>query len=113
MEKNTTVLIDPENPSADPRKFTFDYSYWSHDGFKVRDDGYCEPTTPKYCDQVHQSHNILENCYLLEMKVFMFQMPAIYIAIWKIPGCLRDFSNSPQYFSCAMIDIYLNFDVIV
>ena len=36
----------------EPKKFTFDYSYWSHDGFSEREDGYLYPTEPRYADQV-------------------------------------------------------------
>ena len=39
---------------GEPKKFSFDYSYWSHDGFKEKDNGYFEPTTPKYADQVRE-----------------------------------------------------------
>ena len=33
MSGPTTEIIDPH--SGQPRPFTFDYSFWSHDGFKV------------------------------------------------------------------------------
>ena len=33
----TNVLNDKEE-----KKFTFDYSFWSHDGYKTREDGYTE-----------------------------------------------------------------------
>ncbi len=41
----------------DPRKFNFDYSYWSHDGFKEEGNGYMvpdksHPSGSKYADQV-------------------------------------------------------------
>ncbi|EDQ91195.1 uncharacterized protein MONBRDRAFT_17919 [Monosiga brevicollis MX1] len=36
---------------AGEKKFTFDYSYWSHDGFEEREDGLLVPTSPKYADQ--------------------------------------------------------------
>merc|ERR1711976_1147206 len=37
---------------AEPKKFAFDYSYWSHDGFKERaSDGYLEEASSKYADQ--------------------------------------------------------------
>ena len=53
MESNTTILVDPNHPKAEPRKFTFDHSYWSHDGYSMREkDGYLEPASPKYTDQV-------------------------------------------------------------
>lgn len=48
----TTGIRDPSNMSAEPKAFTFDFSYWSHDGFKTRGDGYMEKENPKYADQV-------------------------------------------------------------
>ena len=45
----TTKLVDPN--TQDERTFTFDYSFWSHDGFKVDDNGIFVPTSPKYADQ--------------------------------------------------------------
>ena len=52
MTGNTTEIQDPAAPNDEPKKFTFDFSYWSHDGFKERDDGYLEPSEAKYGDQV-------------------------------------------------------------
>ena len=52
MQGQSTLIKDPENPGSEPRKFTFDYSYWSHDGFREQEDGYLEPDDPKYSDQV-------------------------------------------------------------
>ena len=40
MNKSTTTLADPSDPEK-KKTFTFDYSYWSHDGFEEREDG-CE-----------------------------------------------------------------------
>lgn len=39
LDKQTTV-INPEDQTE--KKFTFDYSYWSHDGEKTLSDGYNE-----------------------------------------------------------------------
>lgn len=33
--------------------FTFDYSYWSHDGYNVEEDGYLLPANNEYADQVN------------------------------------------------------------
>ena len=52
MSGNSTGIKDPENLSADPKKFAFDYSYWSHDGFTEQADGYLQANTSKYADQV-------------------------------------------------------------
>ena len=37
------------------KKMTFDYSFWSHDGFLTKEDGYCYPDGPAspYHDQAH------------------------------------------------------------
>lgn len=54
MRGNTTAIMDPvfmDKPGVEPKKFTFDYSYWSHDGFSEREDGYLFPTEPSYADQ--------------------------------------------------------------
>ncbi|GAB1603468.1 hypothetical protein Ahia01_000628100 [Argonauta hians] len=55
MEGSETVITDPQN-SENVHKFTFDHSYWSHDGFKEEDDGYFSPDPDhphytKYADQ--------------------------------------------------------------
>ena len=45
----STMLVDPN--TGDERPFTFDYSFWSHDGFRIDDNGINVPTSPKYADQ--------------------------------------------------------------
>ena len=52
MVGNNTYIKDPAAPDEEPRKFAFDYSYWSHDGFRERDDGYLEASDTTYADQV-------------------------------------------------------------
>lgn len=52
MKGQTTYLQNPEEPNEEPKKFTFDFSYWSHDGFEEKPDGYLAPTVPHYADQV-------------------------------------------------------------
>merc|ERR1712224_230831 len=51
MSKDTTTIYDPSNPK-DTRSFTFDYSYWSHDGEYEDENGYfsSQPGS-KYVDQ--------------------------------------------------------------
>ncbi|EDO44751.1 predicted protein, partial [Nematostella vectensis] len=51
MKGPTTMLTDPAAPNDDPKSFTFDYSYWSHDGFEEDDTGYLKGTQPNYADQ--------------------------------------------------------------
>lgn len=51
MEGNSTYIKDPSSPEQEPKKYTFDHSYWSHDGFKEREDGYLEPANQTYADQ--------------------------------------------------------------
>lgn len=52
MSGATTTLINPEAPDEEPKSFTFDYSYWSHDGFAEDDTGYLAGSVPHYADQV-------------------------------------------------------------
>eukprot|EP00439_Symbiodinium_sp_Y106_P065899 s498_g10.t1 len=53
----TTILqVPPEQAEAgknkEPKKFTFDASFWSHDGFEVDGKGYCHAAPgSKYADQ--------------------------------------------------------------
>ena len=54
MKGESTYLTNPEESEEEPRKFTFDFSYWSHDGFEERDDGYLAPSKPNYADQVQE-----------------------------------------------------------
>lgn len=58
MSGNQTTLVPlgTDARNANERNFAFDYSYWSHDGFKVESDGYfspdpSHPNGSKYCDQ--------------------------------------------------------------
>ncbi|CDW79443.1 kinesin motor domain containing protein [Stylonychia lemnae] len=48
MNGPTTTIIDDD---GHPKDFAFDYSFWSHDGFKNREDGYSEAEDNKYIDQ--------------------------------------------------------------
>ena len=52
MQGNSTYITDPGAPGEEPRKFAFDFSYWSHDAFKELEDGYLSPAEPHYADQV-------------------------------------------------------------
>ncbi|KAK6178426.1 hypothetical protein SNE40_013218 [Patella caerulea] len=42
MHDNMTMIMNPDTPNEGPKKFTFDYSYWSHDGFKENANGILE-----------------------------------------------------------------------
>ena len=55
MSGKQTTISNPEDPKTEPRKFAFDYSYWSHDEYKERPDGYLEPSGARYADQVSNS----------------------------------------------------------
>lgn len=57
MEGNTTILYNPNNPREEGKRFTFDHSYWSHDGFVEKDASICKADKNhrngcKYADQV-------------------------------------------------------------
>jgi hypothetical protein len=49
MDGPTTILVDPE--SGQDKKFTFDFSYWSHDGFDTKEDGETVGVDEKYATQ--------------------------------------------------------------
>jgi hypothetical protein len=51
MNETQTILIDPH--TEQDRPFTFDYSFWSHDAYKVDDDGITrkEDEDSNYADQ--------------------------------------------------------------
>ena len=48
MTGNTTVLV---SDSGAKRQFTFDHSFWSHDGFKTLKDGTLAPADDRFADQ--------------------------------------------------------------
>lgn len=50
MQGNSTKLSDDYGTE---RTFTFDYSFWSHDGFDISEDGSYIKKTDKYADQAH------------------------------------------------------------
>lgn len=54
MIGNQTIIKDPEefDSEAAEKTFTFDYSFWSHDGFVTREDGVMVPdgSTSPYAD---------------------------------------------------------------
>ncbi len=55
MKGNSTVITNPSE--GDEKRFSFDYSYWSFDGFVTEKDGYCSPDKnhkngKQFCDQV-------------------------------------------------------------
>jgi len=62
--QNQTKIHD-ENGKE--RTFTFDHSFWSHDGYKVLDDGYLQPVDEEYADQKKVfdavGRQILENAW--------------------------------------------------
>jgi len=39
MIGNQTMIYNPSQPDAEPKKYTFDFSYWSHDEFEELPDG--------------------------------------------------------------------------
>ena len=80
MEGNNTYIKDPSSPEQEPKKYTFDHSYWSHDGFKEREDGYLEPANHTYADQV-KFLNIINTI----MMMLMMMMMIIIIIIITFP----------------------------
>ena len=50
MQGNQTIINHPKG-DVEPKKFHFDYSYWSHNGYKEDDEGYMHAEDARYCDQ--------------------------------------------------------------
>ena len=48
MKNNTTVIFDGNGKE---RSFTFDHSFWSHDGFEIEKDGMIVAKNKKFADQ--------------------------------------------------------------
>lgn len=65
MEGQTTTIFDTKSGAT--RDFSFDYSFWSHDGFIEREDGYLLRADDRYADQsvVYQElgETILDNAW--------------------------------------------------
>ena len=49
MNGPTTIIVDPETGKDKP--FTFDYSFWSHDGFDDKDGVSVAQPGSDYADQ--------------------------------------------------------------
>ncbi|CAF0775063.1 unnamed protein product [Brachionus calyciflorus] len=49
MAGNQTIITNPK--TNEEKKYAYDFSYWSHDGFKVDASGYSVPENSKYADQ--------------------------------------------------------------
>ena len=66
MPGNNQTIIHDE--LGKEKKFTFDHSFWSHDGFRTLENGYMEPDDEKYADQkvVFETvgKQILDNAWL-------------------------------------------------
>ena len=88
MNGSKTSILDEDGK---PRDFSFDYSFWSHDGFNTREDGFMIKTDPKYTDQtdvynvVSISH-ILTECSLVKKCLTMHGMAIMsaYLLMGKL-----------------------------
>jgi len=65
MEGNKTIIKHLEKGSK--KDFAFDYSFWSHDGFEILDNGYNKAIDSRYSDQqsVYEKvgKEVLENAW--------------------------------------------------
>lgn len=65
---NQTIITDPNDPS-NVKKFTFDFSYWSHDSYNEEEDGLLVPDSDSsiYADQTRVFRDlgagVLENAF--------------------------------------------------
>ncbi|KAL8448859.1 hypothetical protein Emag_003812 [Eimeria magna] len=67
MEGKSTTIDSFEDLKSGRKTFSFDYSYWSHDGFENDETGYSRPLSAKYADQQRLYNEIgkdvLNNAY--------------------------------------------------
>lgn len=56
IQENTVALYNLNNPDTGFKKFTFDYSYWSHDGFRKDSNGVNipDPSHPNFAKYISQ-----------------------------------------------------------
>jgi hypothetical protein len=51
---DTQTIVTDELDSKEEKTFTFDFSFWSHDGFGTKEDGYTYPLDgSNYKDQTY------------------------------------------------------------
>jgi hypothetical protein len=86
MNGNSTAIKHPNDPK-DSKKFSFDHSYWSFDGFKDDSNGYsaADPSHPngkKFADQVSllKSVNPLSVSFIYQS----FSYPLVFIFVRQL-----------------------------
>ena len=60
MKGNETIIMHPE--TKEPKTFAFDYSYWSHSGFREGPDGELIPTADHYATQQKVFSDLGQDC---------------------------------------------------
>lgn len=60
MEGQITKIVNPE--TKEPKPFTFDFSYWSHDQFEEGPDGALIPLTKHYATQKMVFDDLGQDC---------------------------------------------------
>ena len=67
VDMQDPVTILKAHDGEGERKFTFDYSFWSFDGYQEMENGYLKPVGGKYADQqqVYEKlgKSVLDNAY--------------------------------------------------
>lgn len=80
MIDNATFVHDPSDELSPPRQFSYDYSYWSHDGFELSRTGYFKPSDgSKYADQVRQF--LLEKSFSSTLRLLYFLQEGIVLTL--------------------------------
>lgn len=59
LELNDLLCFGRHPTGGEVRRFTFDHSYWSHDGFRVLADGYLAPERGSHYADQHRLFNDL------------------------------------------------------
>ena len=101
MNGQSTAIKHPNDPK-DAKKFTFDHSYWSFDGFKDESNGYsaADPSHPngkKFADQVCSSFCLLQN--FLSFSLFFFLSSFLSFFHSVINSCFSSFCQLHILFS--------------
>ena len=104
MNGPQTTIMNPEVPNDDGKVFTFDYSYWSHDGSMDDGNGYwtkdpSHPNASKFADQVGPTLH----CFMLSHRVLSYTpvTPISFLLhpseraqiVCKLPECSTNYLN--------------------
>ena len=80
----TTRLFDPN--TRKPSTFTFDHSYWSHDGYVADENGYLRPADDEYADQQKVYDDLGNPAHTIQTTRAALRERAQRGESWRPPG---------------------------